>query len=85
MKPVNNKSLTSFLFGEMERLKNGETNVETVKQQIGLAKQINSNMRYELERARVIMQLTEHNARYKDGTNLREIESKNFDNTISNE
>tara|TARA_R110000851_G_scaffold141073_1_gene278687 strand:+ start:863 stop:973 length:111 start_codon:yes stop_codon:yes gene_type:complete len=36
-------------------------------------------MRYELDRAKTIMELTRHNAIYKDGTNLREIESKNFD------
>lgn len=39
----------------------------------------NSQMRYELERARVVMQLSQHNAVFKDGTNIREIESKNFD------
>ena len=53
--------------------------LEDALAQVALAKQVNSQMRYELERARVIMQLSQHNAIYKDGTNLREIESKNFD------
>ena len=79
MKPVNNKSLVAFLFDQMEKLSNGETTKEDAMTQVNLAKQINSQMRYELERARVIMQLSVHNAIYKDGTNLREIESKNFD------
>lgn len=79
MKPVNNKSLTAFLFDQMEKLSLGDVDTEQAKVQVALAKQINSNMRYELERARCIMQLTQHNAVYKDGTNLREIESKNFD------
>lgn len=80
MKPVNNKSLTSFLFDQMEKLNNDEISVEKAKTQTHLAKQINSQMRYELERAKVIMELSKHNAIYKDGSNLREIESKNFDN-----
>lgn len=78
MKPVNNKSLVAFLFDQMERLNKGEINKETAMTQVHLAKQINSQMRYELERAKTIMKLTQHNAVYKDGTNLREIESKNF-------
>lgn len=80
MKPVNNKSLTAFLFDTMEKLNNGEVSVEVAKTQTNLAKQVNSQMRYELERARVIMELSKHNAIFKDGANLREIESKNFDN-----
>lgn len=80
MKPVNNKSLTAFLFDTMEKLNNGDVSVEVAKTQTNLAKQVNSQMRYELERARVIMELSKHNAIFKDGANLREIESKNFDN-----
>lgn len=80
MKPVNNKSLTAFLFDVMEKLNNGDVSVEIAKAQTNLAKQVNSQMRYELERARVIMELTKHNAIFKDGANLREIESKNFEN-----
>tara|TARA_R110000851_G_C12998510_1_gene558067 strand:- start:132 stop:371 length:240 start_codon:yes stop_codon:yes gene_type:complete len=79
MTPVNNKSLTSFLFDQMEKLNRGTIVKEDALAQVQLAKQINSQMRYELERARVIMQLSAHNAIYKDGSNIREIESKNFD------
>jgi len=79
MQPVNNKSLVAFLFGQMEKLNKGEINKEDAMAQVHLAKQVNSQMRYELERAKTIMQLSQHNAIFKDGTNLREIESKNFD------
>ena len=79
MTPVNNKSLVAFLFDQMQKLDNGDISPEQAKEQSNLAKQVNSQMRYELERARVLMELSQHNAIYKDGTNLREIESKNFD------
>ena len=79
MKPVNNKSLVAFLFDQMEKLNEGSISKEDAMAQVHLAKQINSQMRYELERAKTIMKLSQHNAIYKDGTNLREIESKNFD------
>jgi hypothetical protein len=79
MRPVNNKSLVAFLFGEMENLKDKKTTVEEVLAHVQIAKQINSQMRYELERTRVLMDLAQHNAIFKDGTNIREIESKNFE------
>ena len=79
MRPVNNKSLVAFLFDQMEQLREGKITKEDAHAQAGLAKQINSQMNYELNRARVLMDLTKHNAIYKDGANLREIESKNFD------
>lgn len=78
MKPVNNKSLVAFLFDQMEKLNEGEITKEDANTQANLAKQINSQMRYELDRAKVVMELTKHNAIYKDGANIREIESKNF-------
>ena len=79
MTPVNNKSLVAFLFSQMEKLEKGEISKEDANAQASLAKQVNSQMRYELDRAKVLMQLSAHNAIYKDGTNLREIESKNFE------
>lgn len=79
MKPVNSKSLVAFLFDQMHKLSEGEITKEDAKEQANLAKQVNSQMRYELERARIVMELSKHNAIYKDGANLREIESKNFE------
>lgn len=79
MKPVNNKSMVAFLFDQMEKLNNDEVSIEKALAQVSIAKQINSQMRYELERAKTLIQLAEHNARFKDGTNIREIESKNFE------
>ena len=79
MKPVNSKSLLAFCFQQMEKLDNGQINVEKAREQSKLVKQANNLLKYEFDRAKVKMQLTQHNAIYKDGLNLREIESKNFD------
>jgi hypothetical protein len=78
MTPVNNKSLVAFLFDQMHKLSEGEINESQAKAQADLAKQVNSQMRYELERVKIQMDLAKHNAVFKDGTKLREIESKNF-------
>jgi len=79
MKPVNSKSLLAFVFNQMEKLDNGEIDNAQAREQSNLVKQANNLLKYELDRAKVKMELTKHNAIYKDGTTLREIESKNFD------
>ena len=79
MKPVNNKSLIAFLFDQMDKLDKGDIDVQTAREQSNLSKQVNNAMKYELDRVKVKMELTKHNAIYKDGINLRDIESKNFD------
>ena len=78
MKPVNNKSLIAFLFSQMEKLDNDEIDVNKAREQANLSKQVNNAMKYELDRAKIKMELTKHNAIYKDGLTLRDIESKNF-------
>lgn len=78
MKPVNNKSLIAFLFDQMDKLDKDEIDVQKAREQSNLAKQVNNAMKYELDRAKVKMELTKHNAIYKDGIDLRDIESKNF-------
>jgi hypothetical protein len=79
MTPVNNKSMVAFLFSQMEKLDNGEIDNQKAREQANLAKQVNNAMRYELDRSKVQMELTKHNAVYKEGLKLRDIESKNFD------
>lgn len=79
MKPVNNKSMIAFLFDQMDKLDKDEIDVSKAKEQGNLAKQVNNAMKYELDRAKVKMELTQHNAVYKDGLDLRDIESKNFE------
>ena len=79
MKPVNSKSLLAFVFDQMEKLNKGETKVEEAQAQAKLAQQANNIVKNEHERTRVLMELARHNAVYKDGLNLREIESKNFE------
>ena len=78
MKPVNNKSMIAFLFDQMGKLDQGEIDVIHAKEQGNLAKQVNNAMKYELDRAKTKMELTKHNAIYKDALSLRDIESKNF-------
>ncbi|MXV39370.1 hypothetical protein GO491_11895 [Flavobacteriaceae bacterium Ap0902] len=78
MKPVNSKSLLAFTFGLMEKLENGEVDNDNAKTQTGLIKQANNLLRYELDRAKVKIQLSEHNKMTNDNLELREIESKNF-------
>jgi hypothetical protein len=79
MKPVNSKSLLHFVFEQMEKLDNGTIKVEQAREQSNLCKQANNLLKYELDRCKVQMDLAKHNAVYKDGLNLREIEAKNFD------
>ena len=79
MKPVNNKSLLSFIFDQMEKLDNKEIDVETAKAQANLAKQANNSMKYELDLVKTKMQLSQHNTEFKDNIELRNSESKNFD------
>ena len=82
MEPVNNKSLLHFVFNQMEKLDKKEIDIDTAKAQAYLAKQANNCLNYELKRADTQMKLTEHNAIYKDGLKLRDVEGKNFDVTI---
>lgn len=78
MKPVNNKSMLAFIFGQMEKLDNGSIDVEKAKAQSNLAKQANNSLRYEIDRAKIKMQIAEHNKEFESDVSLREVESKNF-------
>lgn len=79
MQPVNSKSLLTFVFDQMEKLDEGKIDVQQAREQSNLCKQANNLLKYELDRAKVKMELTKHNAIYKDGLVLREIEGKNFE------
>ena len=79
MIPVNNKSMIAFLFNQMVKLDKDEIDVQKAREQANLSKQVNNAMKYELDRAKTKMELTKHNAIYKDGLNLRDIESKNYE------
>jgi hypothetical protein len=79
MKPVNSKSLLGFVFDQMEKLDKGEIDTQQAREQSNLVKQANNLLKYELDRSKVQMELTKHNAVYKDGLKLRDIESKNFE------
>lgn len=79
MKPVNSKSLLAFCFDQMEKLDNDEIDVQKAREQSNLIKQANNLLKYELARVVVEMNLSQHNASFRDGLRLRQIESKNFD------
>ncbi len=79
MKPVNSKSLLTFVFDQMEKLDSKQIDVQQAREQSNLCKQANNILKYELDRAKVQMDLSNHNAIYKDGLRIREAESKNFD------
>ena len=78
-KPVNNKSMIAFLFGQMEKLDNKEIEVSVAKEQANLAKQVNNGLRYELDRAKILIELRQHNNAYQDNIPLRDAESIAFD------
>lgn len=83
MKPVNNKSMIAFLFGQMEKLDKKEVSVSEVMAQTKLAGQIYNGLNYELSRAKLGLEI---HREYKNSGRLieiREAESKGFDNTIS--
>jgi hypothetical protein len=82
MVPVNNKSVLHFIFNQMEKLDKKEISENEAKAQAALAKQANNCLFYEIKRADVQMRLTQHNAIYKDGLKLREVEGKNFDEPL---
>jgi hypothetical protein len=60
----------------MEKLEDGKINVETAREQSNLVKQANNLLKYELDRAKVLMDLTVHNETYNKELELRNIESE---------
>lgn len=83
MQPMNNKSLLHFVFDQMNKLDENVITVDVAKAQSQLAKQANNSLMYEIKRADIQMKLTAHNAIYKDGLKLREVEGKIFDDTVN--
>jgi hypothetical protein len=79
MKPVNNKSMIAFLFGQMDRLDRDEIDVTKAREQSNLAKQVNNSMKYELDRVKTKMEITKHNNLYNSNVSLRDVESKGFE------
>lgn len=78
MKPVNNKSLLAFIYGQMEKLENKEIDVATAKAQASLAHQASSIIKNELERAKTLVELEKYNRQFGTSISLRDVESKNF-------
>ena len=76
MTPVNSKSLLHFIFDQMEKLDQKLITVQEGQAQANLAKQANNLLTYELKRAQTLFALK------GSEIELREIESKAFDNTL---
>ena len=79
MKPINNKSLLAFIYGQMEKLENKEIDVATAKAQASLAHQASSIIKNELERAKIMIELEKNNRAFGTRIELRNVESKNFE------
>jgi len=67
----------------MERLDNSVITVEQAKAQSNLAKQANNVMKYELDRVNTEMKVREFNTQTGSNLEIRQIESKGFDDTTS--
>ena len=83
MLPANSKSLFHFLCDQMDKLDKGTISVEAAKAQAALAKQINMRSFYENDRSRLLMELQRHNKEFTTNIQLRELDSKPFDSTVS--
>jgi len=84
MQPVNSKSLFHFITGQMEKLSKREIEVEEATAQSSLARQAVSLLNYELKRCDTLMRVSVHNQNQNfKKIDIREIESKAFDDTFN--
>jgi len=79
MTPINNKSLLHFIFGQMDKLDKKEITTDEAKAQANLAKQANVSMKYELDRATVLMELDKYKRTSGADIDFRNVEGKNFE------
>lgn len=79
MKPVNNKSLLHFIYNQMEKLDNKEIEIEQAKAMAELAKQANNVLKYEIDRASLLVKLDVHNSTNNRDVKLRDVEGKLFE------
>ena len=79
MEPVNTKSLLSFIFGTMGKLDRGEIDPNTACAQAKLASQANNVLMYEIKRSDMILRLKACGHSISQSPELRDIESKGFD------
>lgn len=74
MKAFNSKSLLEFIFIQMEKLDKNQINTEKAREQANLCKQANNVLKYEIDRAKVLMDISRHNKQFADNISLRDIE-----------
>jgi hypothetical protein len=64
----------------MEKLDKGEINVDAAKAQASLAKQVNNSLRYEIDRANMLIKIEEHKKNTPDTkAGFRNVEGVNFE------
>ena len=78
-KPVNTKSMLAFVFGQVDKLENGEIDEIRANAQANLIKQAVNILNYELKRADLLLKLDERGYGKGNLPTLRDIESKAFD------
>lgn len=83
MKPVNNKSLFAFICTQMEKLDDNVIDYQQAKEMSNLIVRAQKALDYELKRAEVEVKLSEHKKTTGEKIELREIESKGFDDTTN--
>lgn len=80
--PVNTKSLLAFIFNTMRQLAHKEITPNEACSQAKLASQASNLLNYELKRAVVQMRLAQVSNEVEVYPQIREIESKPFDNKL---
>lgn len=83
MKPVNEKSLLHHLFEQMDLLQNKVITTEEAVAQAKLSNEASKLFKQEMDRARLIMELQNHEERTGERILMRELASKGFDDTTS--
>lgn len=79
--PCNTKSLFHFITDQMDKLDRDQITVEQAKAQANLAKQANNVLKYELDRVNTEMKVRQFNLEKGTSIQIRQVESKGFDDT----
>jgi hypothetical protein len=79
MTPMNNKSLLHFIFDQMNKLDKKEITIQEANSQAALMKQANNSLKYELDRAKVLIMLDQNQREGGASLKIRDVESLNFE------
>lgn len=79
MEPTNQKHLYHILLDSMNRLQAGEMKHTEAREMSNLAARVNTAVKLEHDRARLLMEIDRHKRGGGKDVALREIEGKNFE------